>query len=70
MYVCICNGITEEMLETASKQGHSDREILNRLGVGNSCGVCVIEALDSMRAKTKAGQTQQKHSDSKKISNS
>lgn len=51
MYICICNGITEEMLETAAKQSASEKEVLSRLGVGNSCGICVIDALDKMKSK-------------------
>lgn len=51
MYICICNGITEEMLETAAKQSTSEKEVLTRLGVGNSCGICVIDALDKMKSK-------------------
>lgn len=51
MYVCICNGITEEMLESAAKQGQSEREILSRLGIGNSCGICVIDALEKFNKK-------------------
>lgn len=51
MYICICNGITEEMLETAAKQSASEKEVLTRLGVGNSCGICVIDALDRMKSK-------------------
>ncbi|EQC46238.1 (2Fe-2S)-binding protein [Bacteriovorax sp. Seq25_V] len=56
MYICICNGITEEMLETAAKQSHSEREILNRLGVGNSCGICVIDAIEKLNQKNLAKQ--------------
>ncbi|OIQ17842.1 MAG: hypothetical protein BM556_10460 [Bacteriovorax sp. MedPE-SWde] len=66
MYVCVCNGITEEMLDTAQKQGLSDREILNRLGVGNSCGVCVIDALDNMRSNSLKSQKTSNRKDSKK----
>lgn len=51
MYICICNGITEEMLETAAKQSASEKEVLTRLGVGNSCGICVIDALDKMKSQ-------------------
>lgn len=51
MYICICNGITEEMLETACLQGASDKDVLNRLGIGNSCGICLIDAIDKIRTK-------------------
>jgi len=48
LYVCICNGITEEMLEQANKHSTSQKEVLKKLGVGNSCGICVIDALEKM----------------------
>lgn len=61
MYVCICKGITEEQIRTAAKQGGSDREILNRLGVGTDCGVCLLSAVSSISnekpIKTKTKKT-------------
>lgn len=64
MYICICNGITEEMLETAAKQSSTEKEVLTRLGVGNSCGICVIDALDKM--KSKQALSKQSHCDNHK----
>ncbi len=46
MYICICKGITEKMLtEQVSGQNRSEKEILKNLGIGDNCGVCVVDAL-------------------------
>lgn len=50
MYVCICKGITEEELKGLSQTGMAPREILKKLGVGDSCGICLIEALEGLQA--------------------
>ncbi len=52
MYICICQGITEEQLKAAASQGHGPQEALKKLGVGESCGVCLIEALNSCQFET------------------
>lgn len=45
MYICICKGITEKMMVDQLKA--SDRiekkEIFKNLGIGSSCGICVLE---------------------------
>jgi bacterioferritin-associated ferredoxin len=47
MYICICNGITEEDVKTAVATGHkNNKEILKKLGVGDNCGVCLIDAIE------------------------
>jgi bacterioferritin-associated ferredoxin len=46
MYICICKGITEKML--MDQLGHSNRsekEILKNLGIGDTCGTCVVDAV-------------------------
>lgn len=53
MYVCICNGITEEMLEKVAKQSSTDKEVLSRLGIGNSCGICLLDAVHKINPKLK-----------------
>lgn len=50
MYVCVCHAITEEKLEKAvmeAGKGNS-KEVLRRLGIGGSCGVCLIDAIGKM----------------------
>ena len=49
MYICICRGITEEKLKQAAKGEHRSKEVLKKLGVGNECGVCILQALDKLQ---------------------
>lgn len=60
MYICICKGITEEQLRSASHQGGTDRDILNRLGIGSDCGVCLLSALNTMKPERPAAKNDQK----------
>lgn len=53
MYVCICNGITEEMVEKVASNSKSEKEILSRLGIGSSCGICVLDAVSKINSKLK-----------------
>ena len=50
MYVCICHAITEEKLKEAMKENSrvNKRDVLKRLGVGESCGICLIEAMSKI----------------------
>jgi bacterioferritin-associated ferredoxin len=46
MYICICKGITEKMLmDQIGGSNRSQEQILNNLGIGDSCGSCVVDAL-------------------------
>lgn len=46
MYICICKGITEKMLQDQiSGPGRSEKEILRNLGIGDDCGSCVVDAV-------------------------
>lgn len=67
MYVCICQGITEEQILQVTKNASNVSEALKKLGVGQSCGICLIDALSkaglsphsslaSNQNETKAGQ--------------
>ncbi len=56
MYVCICNAITQDMLDNAIKQGQTEKEVMNKLGVGNSCGVCLIEQVSAGLSKKNQSQ--------------
>ena len=51
MYICVCNAITQDMLETAVKQGQSEKDVMKKLGVGNSCGICLLEHVQAGLAK-------------------
>ena len=53
MYVCICKGITEEKLKSLAKSGHSNKEVLKKLGVGDDCGVCILTALEKLGRHSK-----------------
>jgi bacterioferritin-associated ferredoxin len=48
MYICICKGITEEQLENAVKADSRPQEVLKDLGVGDSCGICLIDAIEKI----------------------
>ncbi len=46
MYICICKGITEKMLlEQVGSYNRSEEQILKNLGIGDSCGTCVVDAV-------------------------
>lgn len=46
MYICICKGITEKMLlDQVSTFNRSEEQILKNLGIGDSCGSCVVDAV-------------------------
>ncbi len=46
MYICICKGITEEQLDKAVSADSKPKEVLKDLGVGDSCGICLIDAIE------------------------
>lgn len=60
MYICICKGITEEQLEKAIKPDSKPTDILKDLGVGDSCGICLIDAIEKMSHKKSVAQQQKK----------
>jgi bacterioferritin-associated ferredoxin len=62
MYICVCKGITEEQLEKAIKPGSKPGDVLKDLGVGDSCGICLLDAIEKM---TKSNSNQSKSSKSK-----
>ena len=46
MYICICKGITEKMLkDQLGSFNRSEEQILKNLGIGDSCGTCVVDAM-------------------------
>lgn len=65
MYVCICKGITEKMLMDQIGVGQrSEEQILKNLGIGDSCGACVVDAVkkildnqNNLDIKTKKSET-------------
>ena len=52
MYICVCNAITEEQLLRAKAKSSGPKEVLKHLKVGESCGVCLIEALKNLESST------------------
>ena len=52
MYICVCRGISEEQLKEKLAKGHSTKEVLLSLGVGDDCGVCLISAIDKLKGIT------------------
>lgn len=49
MYVCICHNITDQKLQEALKKSKGDvKDTLKKLGMGNSCGTCVVESIDRL----------------------
>ncbi|NLW97554.1 (2Fe-2S)-binding protein [Luteimonas wenzhouensis] len=45
MYVCICNGITDQDIRAAAEAGCSSLpELTMRTGVGACCGTCIETA--------------------------
>lgn len=49
MYVCICNGITEQDILEASKTSHNSKEIMKKLGIASDCGRCLQTAIDKFQ---------------------
>jgi bacterioferritin-associated ferredoxin len=55
MYVCICNGVTDQDIRQAAEAGcRGVAELTMRTGAGASCGSCLdlaAQLLDEVRAK-------------------
>jgi len=66
MYVCICRGITEEMLNNAIKGHKRPQDALNSLGVGSDCGICLIDAVNKLCAQQSSLAPQQNRKDNEK----
>lgn len=62
MYICICKGITEEQLEKAIKPDAKPSDVLKDLGVGDSCGICLIDAIEKMTHKKTLAHKENKKS--------
>lgn len=60
MYVCICNNITEEELSKVAKTSRNTNEALDKLGVGNGCGICVLDALKKVDPKFHSKESSKK----------
>lgn len=54
MYVCICQGITEEDLNQVAQSSVTPNEIMKKLGVGDGCGICVLDAIEKLGLATNA----------------
>lgn len=65
MYVCICKGITEKMLtDQLTSTNRNEKEILKNLGIGDSCGVCVIDCLKKIQDSGQYNDSQKHKSNS------
>jgi Bacterioferritin-associated ferredoxin len=55
VYVCICNGVTEQQIEDAARAGcQSVAELTMRTGCGTNCGSCLglaEELLEQARSR-------------------
>lgn len=61
MIICICRNITKEDLEKAAeKHSFDDTKVLQELGVGSDCGICLSTALDSLKSGALKSQTKAK----------
>lgn len=61
MYACICHQITEKELEEALEKNHGNlKDTLRKLNLGNSCGICLVDALEKIAAKSPAKTNQKK----------
>ena len=49
MYICICKGITEEKIKAAMKSSSRTKDVLKKLGVGDDCGTCLINAVERLQ---------------------
>ncbi len=55
MYACICHQITEKELEETMELSHGNvNEAVRKLNLGGSCGICLIDALEKVAAKSPA----------------
>lgn len=65
MYVCICHNISEEDLEKTLQQSKNPSDALKKLKLGQSCGSCLMSALEKIQGKVQTKsqifQTQKKH---------
>ena len=52
MYICICKGITEEKVKAAIKGSSNSHDVLKKLGVGDDCGVCMINAIERLQLES------------------
>ena len=53
MIICICRNITKEDLEKAAeKHAFDNTKVLQELGVGSDCGICLSSALESLKTGT------------------
>ncbi|MCP4911763.1 MAG: (2Fe-2S)-binding protein [Oligoflexia bacterium] len=48
MYVCICHQVTEDQVREAVSSSKSTSDTLKKLGVGGSCGICLIDAVKKL----------------------
>jgi len=53
MYVCLCSGVTDQQIRDAIQAGDSDLKALRKkLGLANSCGMCIPDAREILTAES------------------
>ncbi len=58
MYACICHKITEkELEETFAETNGNTSETLRKLNLGQSCGICLIDALEKVGMQIASKET-------------
>lgn len=45
MYVCVCHQVTEDQVREVVLSSKNTSDTLKKLGVGGSCGICLIDAV-------------------------
>lgn len=65
MYICICKGITDKMLsEQLGNNSHPEKDIMKNLGIGDSCGACIVDCVKKIQEGRNISDSQSHNSDS------
>ena len=61
MYICLCKGITEkQLMDELNKANTSEQDVLRRMGIGDGCGICLIDAIQTIKRERDANFNHQK----------
>lgn len=61
MYACICHNITDQKLEETFNKNNGDmKETLRSLGMGKSCGICLMESMEKLSSQKTSKSDAQK----------
>ncbi len=56
MIICICHNISENELKKVTKESSNPNEAIKKLGLGKSCGICLIDAIQKCFDSTRSTQ--------------